>query len=386
MRKRDAIGMALSSLRQNPMRALLTMLGFAIGIGAIMTVMSVGGAGQRTVEDELQRFGVGRVWITACAQSDVRLRAEDALFAQRAGTKLMASAMATQPFYITAGADTYLAEMVGCTETLSEVENIRMTVGRFLREQDDRTQSAAIVLDRKLAQRLFPQGEAVGMRVSVAGRKLTVVGITDDASFSALQQSEGRAWIPLGTFASLFGTRVDQLTVRVPQRMQPDDVGKRVAQTLALRTGGSYQAHSLVTEIEAARRILRIFMLVMGFVAAVCMMVGGIGVMNIMLISVQERRHEIGVLKALGATRFMICRQFLLESVSYAVLGGIVGMFLGWIMTVGAARLIGLPAQIPLYVLLLSISFACGIGIFFGVYPAMRAASMQPVAALRQDS
>jgi len=385
VRLRDAIHLAAVNIFQTTMRSILTVLGLAIGIGAILSVMTLGDAGQQQVEMEMTRMGVDKVWITARGQSSRYLNAADGSLLRDA-TGALATAQGHVNLIVNSEEETAYALISGCDEFLSGVQQFTLLNGRFLSTRDQRDGAAVAVIDDSLASVLFG-GETkncVGRRVSAAGRLYRIVGLVDSVSTSITGiKMDGTLLIPLSAFSDAFGDVVTDVMLSVPKNMSGNALAKEALAALH-ETGGSFQATTLQAEIEAARAVVRIFVMVLCCVAVICMLVGGIGVMNILLVSVRERRQEIGVLKALGATGAQVCLLFLLEAAAYAVLGGVLGVVAGEVIVRFAGGWIGIWAVIQPGLIPLAIGFATLIGLFFGVAPAWRAARMAPVDALRQ--
>lgn len=385
MKLRDAIHLAAVNIFQTPMRSILTVLGLAIGIGAILAVMTLGDAGQQQVEMEMTRMGVDKVWITARGQSSRYLKASDNLLLRDA-TGAQATAQAHANMIVSAEGETAYAQISGCDEYLPEVQQITLLSGRFLSPRDQRDASAVAVIDKNLASALFGEDavDCIGRRVSLAGRLYRIVGLVDGAGAQITGiGSDGTLLIPLSAFSDAFGEAVTNIMLSVPKNVSGNALAKEALAALSV-TGGSFQATTLQAEIEAARAVVRIFVMVLCCVAVICMLVGGIGVMNILLVSVRERRQEIGVLKALGATAAQVCLLFLLEAAAYALLGGVLGIAVGEIVVRLTGAWIGIQAVIQPGLVPLAVGFAALVGIFFGVAPAWRAARLAPVDALRQ--
>ncbi len=385
MRLRDAIHLAAMNIFQTPMRSILTVLGLAIGIGAILSVMTLGDAGQQQVEMEMTRMGVDKVWITARGQSSRHLIAADGQLLRDA-TGALATAQAHVNIAVSAAGETAYAQVSGCDEFLPGVQQFTLLDGRFLNLRDQRDGAAAAVIDYNLASALFSEEAAacVGQRVSAAGRLYRIVGLVGNISTSITGIGmDGTLLIPLSAFSDAFGGVVTDVMLSVPKNVSGNTLAKEALAALH-ETGGSFQATTLQAEIEAARAVVRIFVMVLCCVAVICMLVGGIGVMNILLVSVRERRQEIGVLKALGATGAQVCLLFLLEAAAYALLGGILGVAAGEVIVRFTGGWIGIWAAIKPGLAPLAIGFATLVGLFFGVAPAWRAARMAPVDALRQ--
>jgi putative ABC transport system permease protein len=385
MRLRDAIHLAAVNIFQTPMRSILTVLGLAIGIGAILSVMTLGDAGQQQVEMEMTRMGVDKVWITARGQSSRYLNAGDGLLLRDA-TGALATAQAHINMPVSSAGETAYAQISGCDEYLSSVQQFTLSDGRFLSRRDQRDGAAVAVIDDSLASVLFKEEakSCVGRRVSLAGRLYRIVGLVDGVSMqTAGIGMDGTLLIPLSAFSDAFGEEVSDVMLSVPKNVSGNALAKEALAALH-ETGGSFQATTLQAEIEAARAVVRIFVMVLCCVAVICMLVGGIGVMNILLVSVRERRQEIGVLKALGATGAQVCLLFLLEAAAYAALGGVLGVVAGELIVRLTGGWIGIWAVIQPGLIPLAVGFAMLVGMFFGVAPAWRAARMAPADALKQ--
>jgi putative ABC transport system permease protein len=333
----------------------------------------------------MTRMGVDKVWITARMQSSRLLNVSDGELLREA-TGALATAQAHADFTVTAGSKSAYAQITGSDAYLNQVQQFTMRGGRFLSARDQRDGAAAAVLDMKLAAALFEgnPGDCVGQRISIAGRLYRVVGLVDNISVQmGSVGTDGSVLIPLSAFNDAFGEGVSEVMLSVPKNVSGNTLAKEALAALD-GTGGNFQAITLQAEIEAARAVVRIFVMVLCCVAVICMLVGGIGVMNIQLVSVRERRREIGVLKALGATGAQVCLLFLLEAAAYALLGGVLGILVGEIVVRLTGAWIGIWAVISPALLPLAVGFATLIGVFFGVAPAWRAARMAPVDALRQ--
>ncbi len=389
MRTWDIAELSLRSIFQTPLRSLLTVLGLSIGIGAIVAVIAIGAAGQTEIESQLTRIGVGRAWIRPAQGEERALRREDAelVRAAAASADAVVSAVAYRMAAVMYRDASEEVLLVGCEPDLAVIEGLPLRTGRFVHASDARELRAVAVIEDTLAERLFGRMDPIGKQIDVAGRRIKVIGVIgtgNDSEVSVVKPvAERRVWLPLQVFEGIYGAQVDEIALSVFASADPAQAGLSGARSLTQRYGGQYQAVTYEAEMDAARSILRIFLMVMACVAVICMVVGGIGVMNIMLVSVRERRYEIGVLKALGASRRVILTQFLLEALAYALLGGAVGLVIGTALVAGAAVLIRLSIPVGNDVRAMAVAFACAIGLFFGMYPALRAANMQPVDALR---
>lgn len=374
----DACRFALENLRRTPMRTLLTVLGLAVGVGAILTVTSLGGAGETQVEKEIARLGVSKVWI---ARESTSPWPEDAVRLVSSSTGLAACAGAGSLCMLTWGDAVLPIQLAGYDEGLTEVHRAELTQGRMITRGEWQSAACVALADENLAQALG--AEALGRRVSVCGRKMKIVGIVKPLQGQAGRTSNGTLIIPLQTYCDTLMTQASEITVDIPGGVRAGAVGELAVAALS-QEGGEYTAFTLENEIDAARAVVRIFVMVLCCVAAVCMLTGGIGVMNILLVSVRERQHEIGLMKAVGATSGQVGALFLLESVAYALTGGALGIVLGMAMIALFGSWIGLSASLQGVQALAAMGAAALLGALFGVCPALRAACLPPADALRR--
>lgn len=377
MRLRDAMALAASSLWCSAVKTLLTILGLGVGVAAVLAVRSLGAAGQAQVEVEIARMGVNKVWITPAdaehhLQPDMVQTAADAT-----GAPVCAGAAA--PGLVSLDGTDVAAQIAGYDAGMQAVHGGELLVGRALTAADHRQGNAVCLLDAKLAERLG--GDTVGRRVTAGGRRLMVVGVMETLPLPAMAAGSGALAMPLTAYEDTFGAGAQEMTISVPTGMSAGDVSRTALAAL----GDGYCADTLENEIGAAREIIRIFVMVLSCVAAVCMLTGGIGVMNVLLMSVRERRREIGLMKALGATQAQVGLIFLLEAAGYAFLGGLAGLLLGGVLIRLLGRWIGLRAVLTAGDVLPVLAAAGVLGLAFGVSPAMRAAGLQVVDALRSE-
>lgn len=382
IRFKDALLFCHQSILLTPLRSALTVLGLSIGIGAILSVLTLGSAGQAQVEKEILRLGVDKIWITAAHESSRALDTADAHSVHLA-TGASASGRSYALLNVTCAERSAYGQIIGCDEETSKVHVTTQIAGRFLHPLDHRQQSPSAVIDESLLRALdMTPSEALGNRLRIGVKLFQVVGVIQDQSVQTFGGAQGCVYIPLSLFARSFFDRVDEITLSIPQGRSADELAD--AALAALAPQGSWEAVTLEQEIDAARSVIRIFVMVLAGVAAVCMLVGGIGVMNILLVSVRERRQEIGVIKALGGTRGQVCFLFLTEAVAYAVSGGALGILLGILLSKGMGQWIGLNASVDPGIIPPTLLAAWIVGILFGTVPAVRAAALPPVDALRR--
>ena len=374
MKVQDAMWLSATNLIKNPMRTLLTILGLGVGIAAILTVITLGAAGEVQVEREIDKLGVDKVWLTAENGSSLT---PDSAAAVAAASGAPACAAAYTAGAVVADGEVHVVSVTGYDAGAEKVLQPVLLEGRWFTEREYQQGASVAIVNDALASALG--GSPVGRRISLGVRQVTGVGV---AAPAAAQATGALVALPLRTLLDTYpDASVSEVTVSVPHGARADEVAAMALASL----GEGFQAATLQTEIDAARSVIRIFVMVLACVAAVCMVTGGIGVINILLVSVRERRREIGLMKAVGGTSGQVAALFLMEAVCYALLGGLLGLALGVGMIALFGRIIGLSASLTVAVALPTLLGAGALGVIFGVAPAMKAAGMQPVDALRQE-
>ena len=376
---RDSIRLAASAIQGGVLRTLLTIISLAVGVGTVLTVLALSEAGERRVEAEIANLGVNKVWIRPAEEGAV-LKAEDAVKVCEA-VQAPACTGAYTMTGIISGRHMALIQVAGFDASAAVVHAPKVLSGRMFRQQEFLGESTVCLIDEVLNDYLG--GDALGSYVRAANRRFRVIGVIKPMSLQTLTGGNGMMILPLACMLDTFDTRVAEITVAVQPGQETKAVALKAAETLGEDT---YRTDTLEKEISAAKEIIRIFVMVLLCVAAVCMLSGGIGVMNVLLLSVRERRNEIGLIKAIGGTSRQIVLLFLLEAAVYALLGGVMGVLLGQGMILAFGRLIGLQAQNRLTDVLPVLASAAIMGICFGVVPALKAARLQPVDALRRES
>ncbi len=396
---------ALDSLRANKLRAALTMLGVIIGVAAVIALLSIGNGVSQSINDEINAIGTNLILIStdrdnsdgypALSLSDVAALSDPA----RAPDVAEVAASVGGGFAVTAGGNSTRPSVSGVTGNYFLVMNMdEFQAGDGLTQADVDTRARVVVLGSQVAEDLFPDSYAVGQTIKVNGAGYEVVGVLADSG-SSFSNNDSSVFMPISTAHSrLFTERtragdkaVDSIVAQAASPEQNEAAVEQIAAVLREEHGIAYAADDdfeLISQsdlLDTAGQITGILTAFLGAIAGISLLVGGIGIMNIMLVSVTERTREIGIRKAVGALRRDILTQFLLESVVLSLVGGLAGIVLGWAIAAVAGRAIDLNAAVDAGTVLLATGFATAVGLVFGIYPAWRAAGLRPIEALRYE-
>lgn len=389
MRLTDYASIASRQLKKHKMRTILTVLGIMIGVASMITVISVGDGGQKMINEELLKFGINRVWFFPSdvrGPNDMLVLSDAQMLGEIVGTKEVAPS-AYEKVYLRTDKKTMMADLVGTNDALFTMEQMTYSEGRGLIKSDIDYYRKVVVLSEEAKEELFGENDALGEKISINGQRFTVVGVEKEDQSIYASFFSGKCYIPVSTFTSMFSTKyVDEISVTAISTEVLDDVVESSVSILLNKYGdGSLKLINLSREMANAQNILDIFTVVIGAVAAVSLLVGGIGIMNIMLVTVKERTREIGIRKALGAGEHHILGQFLAEALFYALLGGLLGVGVGIFLTKIGGNIIGVEANVSRSAAGLSVLFSATVGILFGIAPAYKASKLDPVQALRHE-
>lgn len=390
----QAFTMALRSISSNKMRAILTMLGIIIGVFALVVLVSLVNGATDRVTGAVSGLGSSMVTVTISDDKGDPVELED-LSTWMAEEKNMGLIAASQTTSLVGkhGANYGTVTIYGVTPAYYDVMGLQLTMGRFLKNPD-LNGGYACVIDENTAEELIGYTDCVGQSLTLNGVEFTVVGVleNDEDSLNAILSTGSlTAYIPYTELIRLTDSLSDDVTtfyISAPENGSVDTAEKAIEQVLLERFDGDEDAFSLSTSNmleEAMETVTSTLSILLGGIAAISLVVGGIGIMNIMMVTVTERTREIGIRKAIGADRGTILTQFLMEAVVLCMMGCGHGIFLSWavlqvISTVVAS--LGIVFRLNLGVVLIAVGFCFLIGIVFGLYPANKAAKMKPIDAL----
>jgi len=402
---------AVAELRRRKLRTGLTLLGMIFGVGAIVAMLAVGEGSKREALRLVAELGLNNVLveskgIDAEQLKDIRIRSLGLSAADGAaalsvvpGARSVAMKKEIKVDQLVYGERVLSGRAFAVSPSYAEHGGLALREGRWLAPQDGATLAPVCVLGARLARTLFGSGPALGQRVKLNHVWLQVVGVLADrtpakAEFEGVKLGldDERLFVPWETGRARFTFKriedeVDGISVRLDDKVAPDSAA-RVLQALIGQRHGGVDDTNLIVPMGLYRQnqqTQRIFTIVMSSIAAVSLLVGGIGIMNIMLANVLERRREVGLKRALGARRRDVVQQFLAEALVIAVSGAVLGMVLGVVTAYGIAALAGWSVAWSPLSLLAAVLSCVAVGLAFGVYPARQAAALDPIAALRSD-
>ncbi len=403
---------AIRAILANKMRSALTMLGIAIGVAAVVALLGIGNGATASITSEVSAMGTNVITIRPGTSTGFGPNASGGgtqaylyLGDYERLVKSLDGLAGITPEYqssfdVVFGSDGYTIPVSGVTEDYLTVNAYTIAEGRALKDTDDRFQSRVAVLGAQAAEDLFGKVNPIGKTIKIDGINFSVVGVLKEKGSSGIQNPDNIILIPIETgYAKLFGASamkdgnkiVNTILLSTFDAEEVDGVIARAEYLLRREHGlkpeeeSDFNVQSQSDSLETLSSVTQTLTIFLGAIAAISLLVGGIGIMNIMLVSVTERTKEIGLRKAVGADRNQILTQFLIETLVVSLLGGAVGVLLG----VGIALLVNftgvMAAQITTDSIVMAFGFSLAIGVFFGIYPAYRAANLHPIEALRYE-
>jgi putative ABC transport system permease protein len=410
----ESLAIAIRSLLANKLRSALTMLGIIIGVGAVIALMSVGRGAQAAITSTFEKMGTNVLYVMSTSVEEGGMMAiqygtmtptltlDDAKALEGVPSVTAIASVNENYVEVTAGGESKVAIIHGATPEYQQVYNYSVASGQFFSNRDIASRNTVVVLGSKVAEDLFGDDDPVGQMVKIKGKRFTVVGVFEPKGGAIMGVSLDDVVVtPITTFQTRLFTQqttrgedaVQTVALQVASADAIDDVTAEVETILRHRhriaagEKDDFAVVSMEQMLGMFQQVLGIFTIVLGAIASVSLLVGGIGIMNIMLVSVTERTREIGVRKAVGAKRRDILIQFLLEAAMLSLVSGGIGIVGGGGLSFLISKLeisgITIHSVVSPDIVILAVSVSVFIGVASGIYPAMRAARLNPIDALR---
>ena len=414
MKLYESLVIAIRSLLASKMRSALTMLGVIIGVGAVITLMSVGRGAQAGITSTFEKMGSNLLYVMSTSSAEGGMMAvqygattptltlDDARALERIPSVTAVAPVNENYVEVTAGGENKLAIIHGATPEYLQVYKHTMAEGQFFSDGDIASRSSVVVLGSEVASDLFDTEDPVGQRVKIQGKRFTVIGVLEPKGGAIMGVSlDDLVVMPITTFQARLFTQqtargelaIQTIALQVGSAGDIDNVRGEIESVLRKRHGltgdekNDFTVVSMEQMLSMFQQVTGIFTIVLGAIASISLLVGGIGIMNIMLVSVTERTREIGVRKAVGAKRRDILLQFLLEAAVLSLLGGGIGILGGCMLSFLISKVdfggVIIHSVVSADIVVLAVTVSVIIGLASGVYPAMRAARLNPIDALR---
>ena len=397
----ENVKMAYDSIISNKMRSFLTMLGIIIGISAVITIISLGNGGQNSINDQIGKIGASEFTITV---DPTQAHKEDYFTYQdinqiknRVDSVKYISPTATKRGTVSTDVSSKTAILFGGNADLFYINNYVVDFGRFFNDSDVLQNKDVAVIDENSAKNLFGYEDVVGKSIIIGSasqsKTLKIIGVTASTGIFGFGNANAPIFInvPITVIQSLYSSdfTMDTISIMADSKENVESAGNsslHVLESMHNNKGlGAYTATSLLSSLSQINNVLSIFTTFISAVAGISLIVGGVGVMNIMLVSVTERTREIGLRKSIGATTNNILLQFLTEAVIISLFGGIIGVTIGIVGSEIIGYFINILPSISVLSIVIAVLFSSAVGVFFGIYPARKAAKLDPIDALRYE-
>jgi len=407
MKFADLIKEIYYALTANKSRSALTILGIVIGIGSVIAMISVGQGTKNTIEASIQSLGSNLILVTPGAQRGIGMQVSQgrgsaqtlanddatAIGNNISGISAVAPEISGRYQVTTKGKNTNVS-VDGVTAAYSTVRNVEIDSGYFITDQNVSSAVKVAVLGPTARDDLFGAGvDAIGQIVRIKSMEFKVIGITKTKGGGGFGSQDEMIYVPLTTAQKFLAgnDKLSTINVQATDQKNMTDIQSQITTLLLARhkisdpTKADFSTMNQADIVATATSMAGTFTILLGSIAAISLLVGGIGIMNMMLTSVTERTREIGLRKAIGAKKKDVSIQFLSEAIVLTFLGGIFGVILGWLISLGIAKFGSLTTSVSLPSILLAFGVSAAIGVIFGYYPARRAAGLNPIEALRYE-
>lgn len=382
--------MAFSSIAGRKMRSFLTMLGIIIGTIAVVVLVSLVSGATSSVTSSIESLGSNLLTVNITSSRYLPLSLQDVENIAAENENISATAAKiSQSGTVKAGSTTYSASIIGTVPAYQDLSALTLARGRFLKTPDLDNNSAVAILGYEAADELFGRQDVVGETVSIGGRSFLVVGVLEESGQTVMGSNDSAVIIPYTLAQRLYHVSgVSSFYAAAADAGNVDAAEAALDQVLLAHFRQDEDAYTVFNQtsiLETMSSVTDTLSLLLGGIAGISLLVGGIGIMNIMLVSVIERTREIGIRKAVGASRGSILMQFLIEALVLSLLGGLIGLGISYLIVWGLSAVLQASYTVPAYIVMISLGFSIFVGVIFGLYPANKASKLHPIEALRAE-
>lgn len=394
MRITQLFKMSLYSVWNNKMRSFLTMLGIIIGISSVIILVGMGQGTEKEVSDQIESLGTNLITVSLSKTTTIT-DSELKQLKTEPGIKQIVPQLSESSVNVKAGSKSSTTTLEASTAAYADIKNYTVSMGRFITDRDNKNRYNVAVIGTETAENIFGYTNVVGSSMYVDGIEFTIVGILESTGTSSTGSNDDKIIVPISTAQRLlkYGTiksyyveadsKDDTDTAMSYLKLFLNKKFKLSNSATSTTTNSYYRVNSQSSLLETATSTTKSMTAMLAGIAAISLLVGGIGIMNIMLVSVVERTKEIGTRKAIGAKRRTILAQFLIESATVSGLGGIIGVIFGYAGAYAAQKFFSTTVLISNSIVLAAFAFSLIVGIVFGIYPANKASKLNPIDALR---
>lgn len=390
MRITENAMMAMKNLRSNKVRSFLTMLGIIIGVGAVIAMVSLGDGAKNQITQKISEMGSNLLTVSPGRASENRFDNHTVEIIRDSSEYIDYVAPAVRGAKLVEGVEsTFETSIIGCTPEYAAVRNYNVAYGRFLSNEENSSKRRVAVIGSYVAEKLFPEVNPIGEEIKVGKVRLEVVGVLAEKGQSGFGNGDNIIIMPLSTAQDrIFGSKaLSEIAIQVKDVDYIDYTNNQVKEALLkeYQDEDSFNIFNMAEVLSTAQDMTKTMTMLLAGIAGVSLLVGGIGIMNIMLVSVTERIREIGIRKAIGAQPEEILTLFLIEAIILSIVGGIIGIGFGGSLALLIGKMIGWVMTISVSAVSIAFIFSVFIGLFFGVYPAYKASGLNPIEALRHE-
>jgi putative ABC transport system permease protein len=386
---------ALSSVWNNKMRSFLTMLGIIIGISSVIILVGIGQGAQKKVSDQIESLGTNLITVNITGNRTAAITEEELTeLKTQPGIKGIAPMLSQGNVNIKSGDKSDTTTLEASTPNYLEIRKLKVAEGRFITERDIENRFNVLVIGTETAQNIFQTTNVVGKTMYVNGIEFTIVGVLESQGTSTQGSNDDKIIVPLSSGERLLkNSNIKTFYIEAESKDKVDTAMSylqlflnkkyKVTDTNSSNTRSYYRVMNQTSLLDTANQTNQSMTTMLAGIAAISLIVGGIGIMNIMLVSVIERTREIGIRKAIGAKRRIILMQFLIEAATISSLGGIIGVLIGYLGSYLGEKFFSTTILISNNTVIASFVFSMAVGIVFGIYPANKASKLNPIDALR---